>query len=209
MANGTVGASVRTDTEKFAALDERVTNLRSSFQNLEHQTTAGFGRIDSKLGEMSAAFSAAQRTPWGTIATFAGVLFSVLVGIGWLVYQPVQVEQVKLEASLVKVNDTLTEAIKEGPETYVPRREIETARQRAAEDRINTLASITDLRTAALPRNEWMLRNATVDREFEDVRRTLEQLRSDFGGTYSLRDAIADLKSRIERFEARETGPLK
>lgn len=205
MANG---AEVRTADERFAALDERVTNLRSSFQSLEHSTAAGFGRLDAKLNEMSAAIATGQQTPWAKI--WPGVSIGVIV-IGMIVamlYWPIRGDQSRLEGSVGKVADALANAIKEGPDTYVPRREIETARVRAAEDRVNTLASITDLREAALPRNEWMLRNATVDREFEDVRRTLEQLRSDFGGTYSLRDALVDLKARLERIEqGREHAP--
>lgn len=205
MANGNGHVVVRSDTEKFAALDERVTNLRSSFQALEHSTAAGFGRLDAKLNEMAAAIATGQQTPWAKI--WPGVSIGVVV-IGMIVamlYWPIRGDQDRLETSLGKVADALSDAIKEGPDTYVPRREIETSRQRAAEDRVNTLASITDLRVASLPRNEWLLRNATVDREFEDVRRTVEQIRADFGGTYSLRDALVDLKTRLERIESEKT----
>lgn len=199
---GTVNGRSNSD-EKFAALDERVTNLRSSLQHLEQSTSSGFARIEAKLGEQGAAFSAAQKTPWGIVASFVGVAFSILVGIGWLVYTPVQTAQIKLETGLVRLTDVVTSAIKEGPDTYVPRREIDTSRIRAAEDRVNTLAAITDLRAISLPRNEWLLRNAAVDSEFIDLRRTVEQLRGDLGGTYNLRDAFSDIKDRLERAEQR------
>lgn len=204
MANG-VGVRAENSTERFAALDERVTNLRTSFQNLEHSTTAGFGRIDAKLGEMSAAFSAGQRTPWSTIWTAVGVAFTVLLGIGWLVYTPVQNNQDRLEASLLKLSDNVATAVTSGPDMYIPRRESEALRTRAAEDRTNLVRDIDTLRSEKLPRNEWILRNVAVDAEFTDIRRTVEQIRQDFGGTYSLRDAIVDLKDRLERVESKET----
>lgn len=146
MANGS-GVGVRTDNEKFAALDERVTNLRSSFQALEHSTTAGFGRLDAKLGEMSIAFQQGQQTPWSTIWTAVGVAFSILIGVGYLAYTPVQVNQTRLEASLTKLSEVVGAAIKEGPDTYIPRREADQARARAAEDRASAASAIADLRS--------------------------------------------------------------
>jgi len=194
--------------ERFAALDERVTNLRTSFQHLERSTAEGFGRIDAKLGEMAASFAAGQKTPWATVIPSMAFVFSVLITIGWLVYTPVQSTQSRLETSLLKLADVVAGAIESGPEKYVPRREIDTSRARAAEDRANVEKDINDLRTEKLPRNEWLLRNAAVDNEFIDLRRTVEQIRQDFGGTYSLRDAIADLKQRLERVEMQREHEL-
>lgn len=202
MANGEV--TPKESNERFAALDERVTNLRSSFQSLEHSTSTGFNRIDAKLSEMSASFAAGQQTPWAKIwpgITTGVVVIGMIVG---MLYWPIRADQGRLESSLIKITEQLSAAVKEGPEVYVPRREIETARARATEDRINTLSAITDLRTLSLPRNEWQLRNTTVDGEFVDIRRSLDQLRQDFGGIYPLRDAFADVKDRLQRVETRE-----
>lgn len=204
MVNGT---DVRGSDERFAALDERVTNLRSSFQSLDHATQAGFSRIDAKLAEMSAAFSAGQRTPWAQIWPAAAVGVSVLVALGWLVYSPIKDSQTKLESSLTKLSDIMSDSIKDGPNVYVTRRENEPLRQRSAEDRTNTLQAITDLRQSSLPRAEWMLRNNTVDAALADKQREIDQLRQDFGGTYSLRDALVDFKNRLERIELKETRP--
>jgi hypothetical protein len=213
MANGH-GSNVRVSgsDERFAALDERVTNLRTGVQHLERSTADGFARLDAKLGEMSASLTAGQKTPWSTIWTAVGVAFSVLLGIGYLVYTPIQLNQVRLEGGLTKLADAVTSAIASGPDLYVPRRESDALRARAAEDRANAEKDIDGLRTEKLPRNEWLLRNAAVDAEFIDLRRTVEQIRQDFGGTYSLRDAIADLKQRLERIEVlreRELGAAK
>lgn len=193
--------------ERFSALDERVTNLRTSFQHLEQSTASGFGRLDAKLGEMAAAFQAGQQTPWSTIWTAVGVAFSILLGVGYLVYTPVQANQTRIEDSLIKLSDMFAEAVKSGPDLYVPRREIETGRARATEDRANIEKDIDALRQEKLPRNEWTLRNAAVDAEFVDLRRAVDQMRQDFGSTYSLRDALADFKQRLERIEMQEKRP--
>lgn len=209
MANGhgTTPMHVSGSDERFAALDERVTNLRTGVQHLERSTADGFARIDAKLGEMAAAFQAGQKTPWSTIWTAVGVAFSVLIGVGYLVYTPLQINQTKLEAGLIKLSETVAETIKDGPDTYIPRRENDLARARAAEDRANTLAAITDLRTDSLPRREWLLRNDAVNSLVANLQREVDQLRTDFGSTYSLRDALADMKSRLERAEMRDLKP--
>jgi hypothetical protein len=140
----------------------------------------------------------------GSIWAAGGIVLAVLSTVGRLVYTPIKDDQVRLETAIAEVAEGLATAIKEGPQNYISRRESEALRQLSAEDRANTHAAIIALQAASVSRNEWSLRNETIDKELVDVRRELDQLSQDFDGTYSLRDAIADLKEGLQRIESRD-----
>jgi DNA repair exonuclease SbcCD ATPase subunit len=200
----------------YEALDERVSNLRASVTHIEQSMGRGFDALTTKIAELSAnsdkkiadlanAISDSRRAPWATLISGAIFIVTVLGLLIGMLYWPIRGDQSRAEATLVDLQKIVAQAIKDGPDVYVPRREIETSRARATEDRAIVNKDIDTLRTSMLPRNEWLLRNAAVDSEFADLRRTLEQVRQDFGGTYNLRDALKDLQGRIDDLEHRLT----
>lgn len=69
--------------------------------------------------------------------------------------------------------------------------------------------TISEIRQDVVPRREhqkdW---DAQVKTDLEQDSK-IERLRQEFGGTYSLRDALTDMKARLERIEMRREEELQ
>lgn len=61
--------------------------------------------------------------------------------------------------------------------------------------------SIHEMREDIVPRKEHEKDWAAQVKTDSDQDKRIEQMRQDFGGTYSLKDAIMDMKSRLETLE--------
>lgn len=151
---------------RYAALDERVTNLRTSFVNLEGEMRSGFAGLNSHLTSLSNELRTSQKTQWPVIWAAAGVVFSVLVGIGGALYLPV----------LNNLSEQKGE-IKELRSGFVPRDEIDWRATRAAEDRARLETNLTDIRSQMTPRSERDSIMRGIEQRFSDIQRQLDQLR--------------------------------
>lgn len=138
MTNGTFDAQAR-----YAALDERVTNLRTSFVNLEGEMRSGFVSINSHLTSLSNELRTSTKTQWPVIWAAAGVVFSVLIGIGGALYLPVLngLSEIKSDVKDVRANT-------------VTRDELDARAARAAEDRTRVEKAIADIRADLTPKSE-------------------------------------------------------
>jgi hypothetical protein len=194
MVNGNFDPQAR-----YAALDERVTNLRTSFVNLEGEMRSGFTSINSNIASLSNELRGNSRTQWPVIWSAIGVSFAVLAAVGALAYRPVLSNQDRLEAALVRQMDTMTELGK----ATVSRQEMDWRSSRGIEDRNRTDAAIGDLRDNTITRLEYVERNRAADSERMDLQRQIDLLRSDFGAVYGTRDVIVDLKKEIDNLRQR------
>ncbi len=149
---------------RYAALDERVTNLRTSFVNLEGEMRSGFVSLNAHMTAMSNELRSSQKTQWPVIWAAAGVVFSILIGIGGALYWPV----------LNNISDLKID-VKDLRGSTIPREEIEARTKRAAEDRARLDVTISDLREQV---------NHQVDQRFAEVQRQIDDIK---GGDSSRR----------------------
>lgn len=168
---------------RYAALDERVTNLRTSLVNLEGEVRSGFSGINSHLTSLSNELRTSTKTQWPVIWAAAGVAFSVIVGVGWMAYTPIQRAQDDLDADIKDVRGA-----------YMPRAEVDALAERAREERGRIWEILDRIET---------------DRKSEVGRldRRIDEVRGAFEDIYGLRDLIMDLKARDERPRRRTRFP--
>lgn len=152
--------------ERFAALDERVTNLRSSFSTLEASTQRGFQQMDSALDNLGRDIRSNQKTPWANILTGLGVLLTFLGLVGYLVYSPIQGKQGELTSSIEKLGDLFATI----PDKFITRAEQQVLRDRANQDR----DTLTDTLAGKVGRDEWSLSNEALRRDLDRIEKRLE-----------------------------------
>ncbi len=73
----------------YAALAQRVTGLEDGMKTIVSAVNGLADKLDRK-----------GQTPWGTIASLAGVAVAILVAIGGLAYRPIDAAQARLDAEL-------------------------------------------------------------------------------------------------------------
>ena len=160
MTNGSFDAQAR-----YAALDERVTNLRTSFVHLEGEMRSGFAGLNSHLTSLSNELRSSEKTPWPVIWAAAGVAFSVLMGIGGALYLPVLGNLSEIKADMKDLRSGT-----------VPREELEARAARGAEDRARMERAIADIRADLTPKSEREVILKAIDQRFADVQRQLDRL---------------------------------
>lgn len=187
---------------KVAALDERVLNLGRQFASLEHQTREGFSAINIQLTSISREMSAGQKTPWGVLASVASVALVGLGMIGGLVYVPMQNSIQDNKVSTAELRKDVSTSLADLVKSTVSQAELKWRSDRALEDRQNTKDALGALSDQQVPRKEYDERWRGADQRFVDVQRQLDALATAFGASYSLRDALLDMKAKIDRLEA-------
>lgn len=220
MANG---SSIFDPEARYAALDERVTNLRTSLVNLEGEMRSGFTSINTHLTAVSNELRLAGKTQWPVIWMAAGVVFTVLAGLGAVLYTPIKSDVTKLQDTTVSRAEwadyqargaenrlRLENAMAKIAENYVPRNELN---QMVAEYRDYKARADTEL-TAKLDRVTWEEKNQSRDHDIDNIReiqtrdtqslqRQIDLMRADFQDFSSSlgngRDFIQDLKAEVAR----------
>jgi hypothetical protein len=198
----------QTQGQQITSIDNRVssleTEMRRGFSDVliamnsmkEDNSRAVAGIRDqttNALNIISADIAASRRPQWQAISV--GV--AILVVLGGLVYWPI-----KQEAATIRED---VAALQKGA---ITRDETEAFRRRASEDRVRTETAISDLRATSVPRGEYTERASGINERFGDISRRIEDLRSQVGATYGLRDFIQDLNRRLDRVEEnRRIGP--
>lgn len=199
---------------RFAQLDERVSNLRSSVSHLETQMQTGFANINHSLSGLNDQLRHGQRTQWPVIWSAAGVTFAILAGVAALLINPMKEDIAKLEGLSVSRSEyetnltrgsenrnRLENAISKIAESTVPRSEIEflVAESRSDRQRLNN--ELASMEEHVVSRVEWVERNRARDQEIIDMSRRINELQQAIGATYNLRDVIIDLKEQVRTLE--------
>ena len=180
-----------------AQLGERVTNLNRRQGDLESEMRSGFKQIESSMSAMSTemrssvaalASNIAERNKpqWQAIA----VALSFCTIVGGLVYWPIQGATSDLKMSIATIADKM-----------VTQKEMEWRTARSAEDRQRTDSSVKDIREGLVPREELNRVFQGYDQQNADKQRQIDEVKQALGGIYGTRDALLDLRSRLDRVE--------
>lgn len=182
-----------------AQLGERVTNLGRRQTDLETEMRTGFRQIEQSIATLTTSLSERNKPQWQALS----VMLAFAAILGGLAYMPIREATTDLKTSVGLI-----------AEKMITRDELNWRSQRTAEDRLRMEASVSDIRSTMLPRNEWMERNASRDHDVESIRSSIERevsnlqrqidlQRSDFGSFSSSlgngRDVIQNLQTEINR----------
>lgn len=211
---------------RYAALDERVTNVRSSLVNLEGEMRSGFTTINTHLNNLANELRNSQKTPWGVIITGIGVGLSIIVAIGTLAYIPIQRTTEDLSSDLIRLQESsvsrseyeqgnqrgsetrrrFEEAFVKLMDTTVPRNELSLLVAESRADRTRLNQEVTSLSEKTVTRAEWEERNRARDNEVTELSRRIDELSRNSAATYGLRDVIQDLKEQVRFLELQSFG---
>jgi DNA repair exonuclease SbcCD ATPase subunit len=187
-----------------AQLGERVTNLNRRQSDLESEMRSGFKAIESSMSAMSTemrssvaglttTISERNKPQWQAIA----VALSFCTIVGGLVYWPINSSTSRLENALATIADKM-----------VTQKELEYRTSRGAEDRSRMEASIKKLDDDQVPRAEHARAWQNYDQRLMDQQRQVDEVKQALGGIYGTRDALLDLRSRLDRVEREKQGKL-
>ena len=177
---------------QWARLSERVENQGKDIIDLRSNMNTGFQNIQSALAGLSNELRGSTKTQWPVIWSAAAVCVTVLSGLGIILLQPVKENIAEAKTQIVELGNST-----------VSRQEMDWRAKRGEEDRTRTDTAVADLRANTVGRAEWTERSRASDQQIADINRRVDELRSDFGATYTARDALIDLKRQIEDLRQR------
>lgn len=179
---------------RYGALNERVENLSNRVAGLESHMTRGFSGIEEKISGLASSFNDKQRPQWQAY----GVVITVVVILGSLVYWPIREQQSALKAEIVDI----------GANAFT-REELDYRAERSAEDRMRMQASIEAIEASVVPRGEheekWRGNTAAL----AAIQNQIDVMRAQAGDTYTLRDAVMDMRERLDRIERDKIASMR
>lgn len=188
----------------WAKLSERVENQGKDIVDLRSNMNSGFQSINSNLAALSNELRATGKTPWPVIWSAIGVSFAIIVAIGGLAYAPISTGMGRVESSIAALGSRL-EALSE---RTVTRQEMDWRQARGQEDRLRMESGITVLRADQVPRAEHERVWQNYDQRFSDHQRQIDEMKAAQSSIYSQRDAMMDMRDRLDRLEQRRLSAL-
>lgn len=183
---------------KIAALDVQVFNLGRQFTALETSTSAGFMAVTNRLDKLSQDINSGQKTPWPTIWAAMGVGVVILGSLGTVIYAPISSGLADAKASISDLRKDTAQSLTNLVAGTVSRQEMDWRTDRGAEDRKRTESALA----VTVPRPEYDERWRGADQRFVDLQRQMDEQKRAFGDSYSLRDALLEMRAKIDRLEA-------
>lgn len=179
---------------RVEALGSNFTQFRSDYQvnmaQLRSDINTAISSLSSNVNQLKEQQSAAGRPQWMILIGFASLCLVIMGGAGAILYTPMITRMEKAEA--------LQQAI---PDKYVTQTNLQERSDRTAEDRARTERALEQLREQAITKELWISRNTQIDDQIAELRRMNADVKNDLGGTYNLRDALAQLQVRLDKVE--------
>ncbi len=180
-----------------AQLGERVTNLGRRQSDLESEMRTGFRQMETAF----TAFSNETRTSIASLSTniaernrpqwqALSVMLAFAAILGGLAYMPIREATTDLKGAVAAL-----------AATTVTRQELEWRTARSMEDRSRSDANLRDLRDDLVPRAEHARVWQSYDQRLSDQQRQVDELKQAAGSVYSQRDALMDMRERLDRLE--------
>lgn len=175
----------------YARLSERVENQGRDIVDLRSNMNTGFRNIEGSIKALSDQLASGGKPQWQAI----GVALTFAVVIGGMAYWPIREQQSDLKSALATVSENM-----------VTREELDWRAGRGAEDRTRTEAAIKELRSEQVSRGEHEQKWASYDIQLRDLQRQADEVKRQLSEVYSPRDALLDVRERLERLERMQSG---
>jgi regulator of sigma D len=202
MANGSGRMMSEEASVNIGALQQRVYGLEQAVNNISNQ-----------LSSIAQQIASGGKTNWSVLIATAGFCLLFAGAVGGLAYAPIRESQTDLKAAAIKTNEAISALANQTAfqfnqlgEKYVSIRELDgrAARTTAELSRIN--ADLKAIDAVIVPRVEQAERVRSVDAQFVNQQRQLDDIKKQFGDTFSLRDALLQMQRRIDQLEIARRG---
>jgi len=171
-----------------AEFSQQIIGVKAEFS---HQLAGMAQSLQASLGSLSAKLDERSRPQWQLYVTFAGFLLTFTTVVGTLAYWPIRDDTNELKVAVRRFEDRA-----------VTRSEL-TDRRAVLEDRIKRIeADIQAVEAGIVPRGEHQEKWRGIDQGISNLQRQIDDLKKQFGETFSLRDALLQMQRRIDALEA-------
>jgi hypothetical protein len=198
------------DREELGVLRTRMSGVERALQDISASVAALATKFDKK-----------SEIPWQAL----GVILAFVGLIGGALYWPIREKTTDLTAATVEINKGLVMAsaavnkslydLSEKTNTsifllseritkdFVSVRELDARSARTQTDISRILQDINAIENAQVPRVEQLERMRSVDAQFGNIQRQVDDIKKSFGETFSLRDALQQMQRRIDQLETK------
>jgi hypothetical protein len=180
--------------------DEASVNI-GALQQRVYGLEQAIGGISQQIGALATKIDQRAQTNWPVLIGFGGFALSVMVAIGGMAYWPIREAQSDFKSVIAETNKSVASLanqtafqINQVGERFVSIRELEgrSSRARAEMDRMNT--DITS--------QETNLRRF-IEQADANLQRQIDDQKKAFGDTFSLRDAIQQMRRDLDEVRRR------
>lgn len=172
----------------FGALETRVSVLSDEVHGIRQSIVSLHSKIDQQ-----------RAIPWGAVTTGLGALGLLGAVVIWAFTAYIS----QIQTAILTTDQRITSLTS----LIVPRAELED-RRIVSNQRLERIeASLDRLADSAVPRGELEERWRAQDAQVLNVQRQVDQVRNDFGSSYSLKDALSGIEGRLDRLESIRLRP--
>ncbi len=171
-----------------AEFSQQITGVKADFSQ---QLTGVATSLREAITSLSAKMDERSRPQWQLYVTFAGFLLTFTTVVGTLAYWPIRDDTNELKTAVARFE-----------ERAVTRAEL-ADRRAVLEDRIKRIeADLNVAERSIVPRPEHEEKWRSFDREGAALQRQIDDMKKQFGDTFSLRDALLQMQRRLDAIEA-------
>ena len=170
----------------YARLNERVDNQAKDLVDLRSNINTGFANLQHSISTLSNSLAERNKPQWQAI----GVALTFAVVIGGMAYWPIREATARLEATSSRMEDRM-----------VTRQEMDWRQARSQEDRLRMENNVSAIRADQVPRQEHERVWQNYDQRLQDQQRQLDEVKQASSSVYGQRDALMDMRERLDRLE--------
>lgn len=178
-------------TQRANSLDSQLNDVKSSVTALGNSFTSALsaqGReLSAEIRGLSNEFRQQTKTPWPVIWTAAGVCFSILLGIGLLIFQPVKDNQFRAEETVQRLIDLqekdaqkFFDLSKEVSQNFISKTEYDYRADHAIAEQKRVDEQLRVLNDFKIARPEYLKDLLNMESRFDELRADFGELRKEF-----------------------------
>ena len=169
----------------IGALQQRVYGLESGQRSMADSVSALSSKVETLFASLASKIEERSRPQYPLLISIGLFGLAVVSSVGWLAYAPIRENQTDLKQAMVEMSKAIGER--------VSIRELDgrAARTQADISRLNADLNSQDTNS-----------RRSMEQADTNLQRQIDDMKKQFGDTFSLRDALLQMQRRIDQLEA-------
>lgn len=193
----------------ISALNQRVVNLDSNQRSLAESISSLAAKVEALFTSLNTKIEERARPQYNLLIS-AGVFgLGVIIAVGSQALSPIRENQTDLKAAVVEMAKSIAATTERANERFatigdrfVSIRELDNRAARTTSEMARINLDLNALQSVIVPRVEQAERTRSVDAQFVNQQRQIDDVKKQFGDTFSLRDALLQMQRRIDALES-------
>lgn len=182
----------------IGAMQQRIFSVESNQRSLSDGLSNLTSRVETLFASLAAKIEERSRPQYPLLISLGLLGLAVVSSVGWLAYAPIRENQTDLKVALIEMSKSVGSL----GEKFVSIRELDGRSARTSSELARINADIKAIDAVTVPRVEQAERMRSVDAQFVAQQRQIDDIKKQFGDTFSLRDALLQMQRRIDQLEA-------